>query len=68
MAIKMYNDEDTLHVLQWQDILVLATEQKNTLILMIWKHATPCREFKLFTMNEKQDNKLSGIFIKNNLS
>lgn len=35
---------------------------------MIWKHATPCREFKLFTMNEKQDNKLSGIFIKNNLS
>lgn len=66
MAIKMYNDEDTLHVLQWQDILVLATEQKNT--FDDWKHATPCREFKLFTMNEKQDNKLSGIFIKNNLS
>lgn len=41
---------------------------KKYIILMIWKHATPCREFKLFTMNEKQDNKLSGIFIKNNLS
>lgn len=28
-------------------------------------HTTPCREFKLFIMNKKQDKKLSGIFINN---